>query len=133
MIIQDKTFVPSESQLALQDPTWNWGSTPGTVHTGDLWFPHVYMPNQNPFDAAGVNAMGRWDYGPWFWPPFTTIANGPVPNPLYPSATNPLEGPNNPGTPNPSLVPEGYMDTPLINGTAYPYLNVIDRPIDSAS
>ncbi len=124
LIIQDKTFVPSESQLALQDPTWNSGSTPGTVHTGDLWFPHVYMPNQNPFDAAGVNAMGRWDYGPWFWPPFTTIANGTVPNPLYPSITNPLEGPNNPGTPNPSLVPEGYMDTPVINGTAYPYLTV---------
>ena len=49
---------------------------------------------------------------------------GQTSNPLYPSVTNPLEGPNNPGTPNPSLVPEGYMDTPLVNGTAYPYLNV---------
>ncbi len=124
LIIQDKTFVPSESQLAVEDPTWNSGSNPGTVVTGDLWFPHVYMPNQNPFDPMGVNADGRWDYGPWFWPPFTTIANGEVPNPLYPSPTNPLEGPNNPGTPNPSLVPEGYMDTPLVNGTAYPYLSV---------
>jgi FtsP/CotA-like multicopper oxidase with cupredoxin domain len=124
LVIQDKTFVPSESQLALEDPTWNSGSTPGTVHTGDLWFPHVYMPNQNPFDSEGVNAMGRWDYGPWFWPPFTQISIGPVANPLYPSATNPLEGPTNPGTPNPSLVPEGFMDTPLINGTAYPYLDV---------
>ncbi len=124
LIIQDKTFVPSESQLAVEDPTWNSGSTPGTVHTGDLWFPHVYMPNQNPFDPMGVNADGRWDYGLWFWPPFTNIANGTVPNPLYPSATNPLEGPVNPGTPNPSLVPEGYMDTPLVNGTAYPYLSV---------
>ncbi len=108
----------------MQDPTWNWGSTPGTVHIGDLWFPHVYMPNQNPFDSQGVNAMGRWDYGPWFWPPFNTIAIGPQPNPLYPSLTNPLEGPVNPGTPNPSLVPEGYMDTPLVNGTPYPFLNL---------
>ncbi len=33
-----------------QDPTWNWGSTPGTPVTGDLWMPHVYMPNQNPYD-----------------------------------------------------------------------------------
>jgi FtsP/CotA-like multicopper oxidase with cupredoxin domain len=44
-VIQDKTFVPSTSQLLLQDPTWNtgaWGST------GSLWFPHVYQPNQNP-------------------------------------------------------------------------------------
>jgi FtsP/CotA-like multicopper oxidase with cupredoxin domain len=124
LIIQDKTFVPSVSQLALEDPTWNSGSTPGTVHTGDLWFPHVYMPNQNPFDPMGVNGVGRWDYGPWFWPPFNTIAYGEVPNPLYPSVTNPLEGPNNPGTPNPSIVPEGYMDTPLVNGTPYPFLSV---------
>ncbi len=122
LVIQDKTFVPSETQLAVQDPTWNWGSTPGTVHTGDLWFPHVYMPNQNPFDLMGVNAMGRWDYALWFWPPFTTIANGVAANPLF--GTSPTEGPDNPGTPNPSLVPEGFMDTPLVNGTVYPYLPV---------
>ena len=29
-----------------------------------------------------------------------------------------------PGTPNPSLVPEGFMDTPVVNGTAYPVLPV---------
>ena len=125
LIIQDKTFVPSTSQLAQEDPTWNWGATPGTVHVGDLWFPHVYMPNQNPFDSSGANAVGRWDYGPWFWPPFTNIAHGQIPNPLYPSATNPLEGPYIPGVPSVSLVPEGYMDTPLINGTPYPFLSVL--------
>ena len=125
LIIQDKTFVPSQSQMEYQDPTWNWGSIPGTVVTGDLWFPHVYMTNQNPYDAMGVNAMGRWDYGPWFWPPYTGIAYGPVPNPLYPSATNPLEGPTNPGIPNPSLVPEGFMDTPVVNGIAYPYVDLL--------
>jgi hypothetical protein len=91
LIIQDKTFVPSEPQIAVEDPTWNSGSTPGTVHVGDLWFPHVYMPNQNPFDIGCVNALGRWDYGPWFWPPFTTIAHGTLPNPLF--GTTPLEGP----------------------------------------
>jgi FtsP/CotA-like multicopper oxidase with cupredoxin domain len=121
LVIQDKTFVDATT-IAQQDPTWNWGSTPGTPRTGDLWFPHVYMPNQNPYDLMGVNAMGRWDYGPWFWPPFTTIANGPVPNPLF--GTTPEEGPVNPGIPNPSGVPEGFMDTPLVNGTAYPYLNL---------
>jgi FtsP/CotA-like multicopper oxidase with cupredoxin domain len=125
LIIQDKTFVPSESQMAAEDPTWAWGSTPGTVHTGDLWFPHVYMPNQNPFDPMGVNGMGRWDYSLWFWPPFTDIAHGGVANPLY--GTSPTEGPTNPGTPNPSLVPEGFMDTPLVNGTPYPYVNVLKQ------
>jgi FtsP/CotA-like multicopper oxidase with cupredoxin domain len=122
LIIQDKTFVPSAAQLGTEDPTWNAGSKPGTVVTGDLWFPHVYMPNQNPFDIQGVNAVGRWDYGPWFWPPYTGLVNGPVANPI--ANSTPMEGPVNPGTPNPSMVPEGFMDTPLVNGTAYPTLNV---------
>lgn len=122
LIIQDKAFVPGPNQMSVEDPTWNWGSTPGTVHTGDLWFPHVYMPNQNPADAMGANAMGRWDYGPWFWPPFVGLANGPVANPL--AGSTPEEGPTNPGTPNPSLVPEAFVDTPLVNGTAYPFQQV---------
>jgi FtsP/CotA-like multicopper oxidase with cupredoxin domain len=110
LIIQDKTFVPDLTQLAAEDPTWdvaNWGGT------GNLWYPHVYMPNQNPNDPTGAAAMGRWDYGPWFWPPLTpgTLAHGVLPN-------------GDPGTPNPSLVPEAFMDTPLVNGTAYPYVQV---------
>ncbi len=113
LIIQDKTFVPDASQLAAEDPTWNWGGQ------GNLWFPHVYMPNQNPSDIEGASGMGRWDYGPWFWPPLTTMAHGEVP---CPSAVNPNQV--CPGTPNPSLVPEAFMDTPVINGTAYPVLKV---------
>jgi FtsP/CotA-like multicopper oxidase with cupredoxin domain len=115
LIIQDKTFVPDAAALAAQDPTWNWGST------GNLWYPHVYMPNQNPFDPSGTNAMGRWDYGPWFWPPYTGLVHGPVPNPYFGA---PGEPPLIPGTPNPTLVPEAFMDTPLVNGTAYPYFEV---------
>jgi FtsP/CotA-like multicopper oxidase with cupredoxin domain len=124
LIIQDKTFVDA-AKIDQQDPTWNWGSgAPGTRVTGDLWFPHVYMPNQNPYDLSGANAMGRWDYGPWFWPPLTPAAglvHGEVPNPYF---GQPNEPPNIPGTPNPSLVPEAFMDTPVINGAAYPYLPV---------
>ena len=123
LIIQDKTFLPTASQMAAEDPTWNWGGnkTRSWPNTGDLWFPHVYMTNQNPSDISGANAMGRWDYGPWFWPPFTGLLNGPVPNP-YASANAPWESPKIPGTPNPSTVPEGFMDTPLVNGQAYPYV-----------
>jgi hypothetical protein len=80
LVIQDKTFVPDNGvaggQLAAQDPTWDvtrWGGA------GSLWFPHVYMPNQNPADISGANGFGRWDYGPWFWPPqnpSTFVAGG---------------------------------------------------------
>jgi FtsP/CotA-like multicopper oxidase with cupredoxin domain len=127
LVIQDKTFVPGPTQLAQEDPTWSTSLYGGM---GNLWFPHVYMPNQNPADAMGVNAMGRWDYGPWFWPPFVGgpsggLVNGPVANPL--AFTTPEEGAVNPGIPNPSIVPEGFMDTPLVNGTAYPYLQVGEK------
>ncbi len=119
LVIQDKTFVPGSAQLAAEDPTWNTSLYGGA---GNLWFPHVYMPNQNPWDSQGVNAMGRWDYGPWFWPPYTGITDGTVANPF--NGTSPEEGPTIPGIPNPSVTPEGFMDTPVVNGTAYPYLTV---------
>jgi hypothetical protein len=79
LVIQDKTFVPSAPQLAAEDPTWTaiagGGTAPGTANPGDLWFPHIYMPNQDPNDiTGGSNAFGRWDYGPWFFPPQTSLA-----------------------------------------------------------
>jgi FtsP/CotA-like multicopper oxidase with cupredoxin domain len=122
LVIQDKTFVDATT-IAAQDPTWNWGTTPPTPHTGDLWWPHVYMPNQNPYDVTGANPCGRWDYGPWFWPPWT-VQFQPVPNPYYNPAAAPWEPPVIPGVPNPSGTPESFMDTPIVNGTAYPYITV---------
>lgn len=99
LVIQDKTFVSTAT--ATKDPTWTklFPNSP----VGNLWFPHVYMPNQDPSAADGSNALGRWDYGPWFWPVF------PVAD-LLPAIT--------------SAVPEAFMDTPIVNGTAYPYLEV---------
>ncbi len=135
LVIQDRTFVDAET-IPYQDPTWNWGTgakDPVTgaraPKTGDLWYPHVYMPNQNPEDLSGMNAFGRWHYGPWFWPPATNITNGPVPNPYYQPDPNlpdyaPWEPEFIPGTPNPSAPAEGFMDTPTVNGKAYPYLEV---------
>jgi len=126
LIIQDKTFVPGPTALAQQDPTWDLSTWGGY---GDLWYPHVYMPNQNPADPSGANAMGRWDYGPWFWPPVPVgdVAPGSAPTSI-PLANGPkslgVGQPDYPGTPNPSLVPEAFMDTPLINGTPYPTVTV---------
>ena len=84
LIIEDKTFVPDAEKLRVQDPTWDvarWGGL------GALWYPHVYMPNQ---DAAGaVNAKGRWDYLPWYWKGYEGTENGPVANPLYGSRGDP--------------------------------------------
>lgn len=110
LIIQDKTFVPQN--INTQDALWtknskgvanNWGTY------GDLWFPHVYEANQDPTSPSGANPFGRWDYGPWFWPP-VSIA------------------PDKATLPEPSTTPEAFMDTMVVNGTAYPYMTVEPKP-----
>lgn len=121
LIIQDKTFVDN-STIAAQDPTWKWGTTPPVPHTGDLWYPHVYMPTQLPND--GDNAFGRWDYAAWDGPLVTNLTYPPVKNPYYDPVNASWEQPLIPGTPNPSNVMEAFMDTPLVNGAAYPYMEV---------
>ena len=158
LIIQDKTFVDAtpvtpdkvfpadlppgvlatavRPRIRWTDPLWNWGTgaldaagvrTP--VH-GDLWWPHVYVPAPNPDDLSGVNPMGRWAYGPWFWPPTNNIRFGPVPNPYYDPACDPDVAPfyceprMMPGTPNTSWGAEAFLDTPVVNGTAFPYVEV---------
>ena len=83
LVIQDRTFVDATTIWA-QDPTWNSGTGPRNLSTGkitgavtgDLWYPHVYMTVQNPWDLTGSNAYGRWHYGPWFNPPVPECVNG---------------------------------------------------------
>lgn len=127
LILQDKTFVDA-STIGFQDPNWRWGSMPGMAMTGDLWLPSVYMPAQNPWDLSGANPFGRWQYGPWFWPPTNDIVHGPVPNEYYDPINAPWEPPTRPDMPNPSMGMEAFMDTPMVNGTAYPNLTVDPKP-----
>ena len=150
LIIQDKTFVPGDEQLKDvkdvegnitsygQDPTWDsarWGGE------GSLWYHHVYMPAQNPGDASGMSAYGRWMYGPWFWPPATDTKYGAIDNPYYDDAckvdepstwtyqTDPYCEPELiPGTPNISAGMEQFNDTPLVNGVAYPKVTLDPKP-----
>ncbi len=120
LVIQDKTFLDNTT-LAAQDPTWPF---PVNTSRSDLWWPHVYMPGQNPvLGPLGVNQMGRWDYGPWMVPA-VPASHPPITNPLYNPSTAPWENVNNPGVPNPSIVPEAFVDTSIVNGNAYPYVNL---------
>ena len=126
LVIEDKSFVPATDKLRATDPTWDlarWGGL------GALWYPHVYMPNQNSMREQGrvsdqptINAMGRWNYLPWYWSGYEGTENGPVPNPLF--GTVPSQPTEIPGTPNLSAVPNAFHDTMLVNGTAYPYVRV---------
>jgi FtsP/CotA-like multicopper oxidase with cupredoxin domain len=142
LVIQDKTFVPSKAQLDAQDPTWdgNFGATALSTMTGngDLWFSHVYTPNQDPADPiGGGNPFGRWDYGPWFFPPMTSLTAATPPSAVTIPCTSagfpgqvlaPSPANNNqvgcPIIPNASGTPESFMDTPVVNGKAYPVLHV---------
>ncbi len=144
LVIQDRTFVDAAT-IGATDPTWldplqkTFGTNPGTAVHGDLWYPHIYEPAQNPWDAGGANAFGRWMYGPWFYPPTANLAHGPIPNPYclptppppnsYPNgafdnSAAPWEPPYMPACPNPSMPGEGFMDTMMVNGTVFPYLEV---------
>lgn len=102
LVLQEKGFVPDD--IALQDAHWNptaWGAP------GDLWFPHVYETVQDPKQVNGWNQVGRWHYGPWFWPVFPALY--PLPSGRYGDVTT---------------TPEAWTDTPLVNGVAYPTLTV---------
>ena len=122
LVLQDKTFVPQD--IKLQDAFWNnsnphyndpthadfkkivdkkvWGGE------SDMWYPHVYEINQDPSNGQdGTNAVGRWDWGPYFWPVFPALYN--IPSGAVDDVT---------------ITPEAWMDTPVVNGVAYPYVEV---------
>ena len=106
LVLQDKTFVPDD--IRLQDARWDmnaWGAP------GDMWFPHVYETVQDPNQATNFNVVGRWHWGPWFWPTFPAAYN--LPSGAYGDVTT---------------TPEAWMDTPVINGVAYPTLTVEPKP-----
>ncbi len=106
LILQDKTFVPDD--ILLQDSRWSvnaWGAP------GDLWFPHVYETVQDPNQDTRFNAVGRWHWGPWFWPSFPSAYL--LPTGVYGDVTT---------------TPEAWNDTPVINGVAYPTLTVDPKP-----
>jgi FtsP/CotA-like multicopper oxidase with cupredoxin domain len=102
LVLQDKTFVPED--IALQDARWNttaWGKP------GDLWFPHVYETVQDPAQLNNWNAVGRWHYGPYFWPVFPALYE--LPTGQYNDVTT---------------TPEAWQDTAVVNGVAYPTVTV---------
>ncbi len=114
LVIQDKTFVPKNigpNAVAQdgytpqsQDAKWDlkhWGQP------GDLYFPHVYETNQDPNSFDGTNPVGRWDWGPWFWPVFP--AQFSLPSGAYGDVT---------------ATPEAFGDTAMVNGKAYPTMEV---------
>ncbi len=114
LVIQDKVFVPKNIgpnavasdgvTPASQDAKWDlthWGQP------GDFYFPHVYETNQDPNSIDGTNPVGRWDWGPWFWPVFPAQYSLPTGN--YGDVT---------------ATPEAFLDTPTVNGQPYPFMEV---------
>ncbi|MEX8523162.1 MAG: hypothetical protein AB3X38_10405 [Leptothrix ochracea] len=106
LVLQDKCFVPKD--IALQDARWNtsaWGDH------GNLWFPHVYETVQDPAQLNNWNAVGRWHYGPWFWPVFPALYA--LPSGAFGDETT---------------TPEAWCDTAVVNGVAYPFVDVEPKP-----
>jgi FtsP/CotA-like multicopper oxidase with cupredoxin domain len=121
LVIQDKAFVNDAStpsaaaKAAFPDPVTGYVHTASTLSTdplwqyyvgtggGNLWFPHEYMPIENIFDPSGNTPNGRYDYAPFMNPPML---------------------PTNLTLPSPTIVPEAFVDTAVVNGTAFPYLEL---------
>src|SRR5665648_409459 len=84
----------------------------------DLYFPHIYEPNQSLTDPSGMNPYGRWDFGPWVQP--NILAPVEVQAPEL-KAANPLPGTDTTHPENylTSCVPESFMDVMMVNGTVY--------------
>jgi spore coat protein A len=101
LVFQDKVFVNPANILA-RDPTW---PLPVDNNFSDLWYPHKYEGNPTAsqlLTAIGTDT-GRWDNaGP---SPFGTIS----------------------APPDPTVIPEMFGDTILVNGTVYPALIVESR------
>lgn len=133
LVIQDRTFVPAN--IAQQDARWDstlWG------RAGDLWFSHVMEVNQDPRSADGTNPVGRWDWGPFFWPVFPSAMDLPTgEHKIYAAGTRQswtnqvtgsnLPGPSSLGLTEVTTTPEAFHDTPVVNGVAYPKLSVEPR------
>lgn len=142
LVVQDKTFVPKDiglngvngsttlptgdpidlaacvnptniASIDSQDCKWDgpqWGGY------GDLWYPNVYEFNQDLNSFDGTNPVGRWDYGPYFWPIFPVAADKAG---FLTSADSGTQTGDKVST-----TPEAFGDTPVINGTAYPTTTV---------
>jgi len=100
------------------------------------------MTVTNPWDPTGTNPFGRWFYGPWFNPPTPTCVNGgPVDASKSARAESLPSGCLRHGSSwcwlhcslgtalqsrraNPSIPGESFLDTMIVNGTAYPVLKV---------
>ncbi|MEX8504767.1 hypothetical protein [Leptothrix ochracea] len=106
LVLQDKCFVPKD--IALQDARW---STTAWGDYGSFWFPHVYETVQDPTQFNSWNPVGRWHYGPWFWPVFPALYV--LPTGAYGDETT---------------TPESWCDTPVVNGVAYPFVEVEPKP-----
>jgi len=124
LIVQDKTFVPDTAQLAVTDPQWSTTSWGGY---GQLWTPHVYMPNQSQ-DSTGANPFGRWAYGWWFHPQTSDVRVPPIANAHFDPNCDPdltyCQPSLAPGVPWVSMGMEAFNDTAMVNGTAYPTVTV---------
>ena len=93
-------IIPSrEIPLVLQDKTFVNGTDPNYIwgSAGDLWYPYQYEPDSDP--------KGRWAYGPDQTPPGAVTGRLPIP----------------------SVVPEFFGDTTLVNGAVYPFAEVERR------
>jgi spore coat protein A len=102
LVIQDKGFLPRN--IKRTHPSWKW------AHPGGLFYPSTYAIPPIPDLGAVPNTSGTGKYA------YGHLATPPMNVPAMP-------------LPKVSVVPEAFLDTPLVNGGVYPVHNVTDKRV----
>ncbi|MGA2936983.1 MAG: hypothetical protein ABSF52_07785 [Syntrophobacteraceae bacterium] len=101
-----KSVVPIPYPAHPVNPVNTTGGAIWANGEGWLWYPNEYIPNESLYSTTGVNGTtcwGRWDFGPFMSPPLS---------PIYLNL------------PSPTIVPEAYMDTMVVNGAPFPTITL---------
>ena len=138
LIIQDKTFVDADHDRRPGPDLWHWGPDATRAHAVRPATSGARTSTCPPRTPATHRRHER--LRPLALRPLVLAADdrhrrtGPIANPYYDPVNAPWEPPLMPDTPNPSMAMEAFMDTPLVNGTAYPVPGGASRrPTASAS
>ena len=142
LVIQDRTFV-DPATIGAQDPTWNWGTGARDAHRKDHG-----VQGRRPLVPPRLHVRPE-SLGPERLQPLRPLALRPLVHPADPDVHRTehpgrvhrgrahservlrhggaWEPPLRPGVPNPSMPGEAFMDTPIVNGVAYPYMELEPR------
>ena len=126
--ITDPTLYSSCTNIPVNVTTTTKGQTTTTTQAGIKWNCNLVNTGSVSVTGSGMNTAGRWDWGPWFWPVFPSLYDNLPTGELKLAANTIAKQAAVSGLTDVTSTPTAYLDTPLVNGQAYPTLTVDAKP-----